>query len=167
VYFGAGSVLGIEIGGVEAGATHDKITVNGALNLDGTLQVSLIDEFTPSVGDSFEILDWTTLSGAFDQLVLPSIGALAWDTSQLYTSGILAIAQATSIPGDSNFDNVVDAADYVAWRKINSNGTGYTDFYTNFGTAGGTGGGEGAVPEPAALVFLIIAVSAAGFFRRR
>jgi hypothetical protein len=51
---------------------------------------------------------------------------------------------------DGNFDNIVDAADYVLWRKIMSQpGAG--------NTADGTGSG---VPEPAGAVLLVIGLGA-------
>ncbi len=72
------------------------------------------------------------------------------------------------LSGDHNEDGVVDAADYVAWRKLNTNGEqGYTDFRTQFGqTAPGSGGG-GQVPEPGAAVLVLIATLAVAGCRRR
>jgi len=44
-------------------------------------------------------------------------------------------------PADYNSNGVVDAADYVAWRKNNINAQqGYTDWRANFGAAGSSGG---------------------------
>jgi len=62
------------------------------------------------------------------------------------------------LPGDHNLDGVVDAADYVAWRKLNIGGAqGYDDFVEHFGeTAPGAGGG-GQVPEPTAACMLMLA----------
>jgi hypothetical protein len=61
-------------------------------------------------------------------------------------------------PGDHNGDGTVDAADYVAWRKIPANFGGNPDGYEtwreNFAEGGG-GGGSGAVPEPTTFVYLV------------
>lgn len=70
-----------------------------------------------------------------------------------------------AIPGDFNIDGVVDTADYVFWR--NGLGTSYTpaDYDTwraHFGqsNAGGISApGRSAVPEPAAIVLLIMAAT--------
>jgi hypothetical protein len=50
--------------------------------------------------------------------------------------------------GDFNDDGVVDAADYVMWRKDESIGS-YDDWVKTFGNNLGAGGGS-AVPEPSA-----------------
>lgn len=61
-----------------------------------------------------------------------------------------------SLPGDFNGDDVVNAADYVAWRKFDNTVGGYNAWRSNFGrSAAGTGGhANPSVPEPAALVIL-------------
>jgi hypothetical protein len=64
--------------------------------LDGTLKVTLFNAFSPSLGDQFDLFNGTT-TGAFSSYVLPSLNpGLAWDTSLLYTQGILQVV--TNIP---------------------------------------------------------------------
>jgi hypothetical protein len=75
--------------------------------------VSLINGFTPSAGQSFDILDWTALSGTFNTITLPALSGLMWNVSQLYAVGTLNVA----ILGDYNLNGAVDAGDYVVWRK--------------------------------------------------
>jgi fibronectin-binding autotransporter adhesin len=66
-------------------------------------------------------------------------------------TGVLRIGQ----PGDHNGDGIVDAADYVAWRKTDGgNSEGYDAFFENFGEGGLGGGGAGVVPEPGTLVLI-------------
>jgi len=59
----------------------------------------------------------------------------------------------STTPGDYNGDAVVDAADYVVWRKTDGSPAGYNDWRTNFGRTSGSAAGQvsGAVPEPATL----------------
>lgn len=70
-----------------------------------------------------------------------------------------------SLPGDYNLDNVVDAADFVLWRKTAGVHGDYYSWSTNFGTS--LGGGADAtgvsVPEPASLglAALVAAVNVA------
>lgn len=81
--------------------------------------------------------------GAFD------IGAYEW------------FAAVTS--GDFNSDGVVNAADYVAWRKTNGTPVGYQQWRQNFGAGGG---GGIAVPEPPVAVLLCISILVATTTRR-
>jgi fibronectin-binding autotransporter adhesin len=117
--FDSGSTIGgptllIELAGTTPGAQYDQLHVTGQLSLGGTLAVSLINGFTPSAGNSFDILDFGTLIGTFNTINLPALGAgLMWNASQLYVNGILRI----NVAGDYNSNGIVDAADYVVWRK--------------------------------------------------
>jgi hypothetical protein len=162
----AGPTLMIELAGVAPGTGYDQLHVTGNLSLGGTLAVSLINGFTPVAGSSFDILDWGALSGTFASLDLPTLAAdLSWNTSQLYTTGVLSVL-AAGLAGDYNQNGTVDAADYVVWR--NGLGTTYTQndyniWRANFGaTAGGSGANAGPVssanatiPEPATWVMML------------
>ena len=173
VGFGTGASLNVELGGTTAGTQYDKVVIGGSLALGGTLNVSLINSFNPQAGNSFDILDWTSLSGVFDAISLPALGVgLAWNTTQLYVSGALSV----TLVGDYNHNGAVDGADYIVWRK--GLGTTYTqnDFNVwraNFGhTAGGSGAAfatsqSAAVPEPASLWLGLVAAALLRLGRRR
>ncbi|HEX2476093.1 MAG TPA: hypothetical protein VHK01_15185 [Lacipirellulaceae bacterium] len=63
--------------------------------------------------------------------------------------------------GDFNRDGVVDAADYVVWRKNGGSQQHYTVWRANFGRIAGSGAGanaNGAVPEPSATALCVLAV---------
>lgn len=85
-----GSFLAVELGS----PSSDRLVVSGSAVLDGTLSVSLDNGFTPAAGQGFDILDWGGLSGTFSTISLPDISGsgLAWDTSQLYSEGVLAVS---------------------------------------------------------------------------
>jgi hypothetical protein len=78
---------------------------------------------------------------------------------------------AIALAGDYNNNGIVDAADYVVWRK--GLGTTYTQndyniWRAHFGQTAGSGSGalaNAAVPEPATLEMLVVA--AAGVSTRR
>ena len=115
-------------------------------------------------------------SGAFDSIVLPTLGSsLVWDTSQLYTTGALSVA-AAGLPGDYNQNGSVDAGDYVVWRKKLGSGTSlpnddtpgvgadeYTRWRAHYGQPSGSGTaavlGGAAVPEPTGVSMLLIATT--------
>jgi autotransporter-associated beta strand protein/T5SS/PEP-CTERM-associated repeat protein len=93
--------LEIELGGLTRGSEYDALIVTGAMNPGGTLNVSLWNGFDPVGGNSFDILDWGSLSGRFACVDLPALGAgLYWDASGLYATGTLSVhADAQLIPG--------------------------------------------------------------------
>ncbi len=73
----------------------------------------------------------------------------------------------TAVPGDFNDNGTVDAADYVVWRKTDSTQNGYDTWRANFGRTVGAASGSGAtVPEPATVIFFVLAM-AIGCWRRR
>jgi T5SS/PEP-CTERM-associated repeat protein len=62
------------------------------LALDGVLRLTLADFYIPSLGDSFDVLNFSTVSGGFAAYDLPELAAgLQWDTSQLTTNGTLLV----------------------------------------------------------------------------
>jgi T5SS/PEP-CTERM-associated repeat protein len=145
---------------------NPRLEVTGDVALDGTLQMSLSGMGRFRGTRSFDVLDWGSLNGTeFSALQLPTFGgAFTWDASQLYTSGVLTLT-GPPLEGDFNFDGIVDAADYVVWRKGLE--TNYTPEHYNiwrayFGqTAGGAGASaNAAVPETATTVMLIVGIFA-------
>jgi hypothetical protein len=81
-----------------------------------------------------------------------------------------------SVLGDYNGNGVVDAADYVVWRKggpllneVDTPGTvndaDFTEWRARFGNTSGLGSGFSAVPEPATIV-LVAYLCMFGAFRR-
>jgi hypothetical protein len=86
------------------------------------------------------------------------------------------------VPGDYNDNGIVDAADYVVWRKggpllfeVDTPGTvneaDYTAWRARFGqTTAGAGSGSltiTAVPEPATMVFAVLGLLTIHIVRRR
>jgi autotransporter-associated beta strand protein len=110
----SGATTNIELGGTTRGSQYDALVVTGSGALNGSLNVSLINGFKPVTGNSFDILDWGSLSGTFANLQLPDLGGrIVWDSSQLYTTGTLSVL-ATYYAGDINRDGRVDVADISA-----------------------------------------------------
>jgi T5SS/PEP-CTERM-associated repeat protein len=182
IAFGSAATIEIELGGTTPGSQYDQILVAGQLALDGTLAVTPINGFSPAAGNSFNILDWGGLSGTFSSLILPTLAGLAWDTSQLYTDGVLTLVTA-NLPGDYNQDGRVNAADYTVWRNNlgslaslpndDTAGVGpddYARWKNHFGEIAGSAAGasgNSAVPEPETLVLAILATFGVSLRRRR
>ncbi|HVT27951.1 MAG TPA: dockerin type I domain-containing protein [Lacipirellulaceae bacterium] len=177
VALGDHNALSIELGGTVAGNQFDRLVVGGNLAMGGSLDVSLIDSFSPAAGNSFDILDWSTTSGSFASINLPALASgLMWNASRLATAGVLSV----QLVGDYNGNGVVDAADYIVWRKAlgqsgvglaaDGNGNGKVDegdyvvWQTNFGqsaiAAATTINDPATVPEPASLILAMIGAAA-------
>jgi T5SS/PEP-CTERM-associated repeat protein len=162
--------LQIELAGTTPGATYDRLNVTGAVTLAGTLQVTL-SSFTPAQNDVFDILDFTTRTGTFATVSLPTLpGSLEWDTSKLYVDGTIRVV----LPGDFNNSGTVDATDYTIWRKgqgTTYTAADYTTWRTHFaGAASGVGSSLNAapsVPEPASLTLTLLGTAAATTARRQ
>jgi T5SS/PEP-CTERM-associated repeat protein len=161
----AAGKLQIDLAGTTPGTQYDQLLVSGAVSLAGTLEVMLSSGFIPAENNAFDILDFASLTGTFTTLSLPALpGLLTWDTSKLYATGVLSVI----LPGDFNGNGVVDAVDYVIWRK--GLGTTYTQsdydvWRAHFGQTAGGGSAlpsveslSAAVPEPASALMLVMGV---------
>ncbi len=83
----------VELGGMAAGREYDQLQVGGLLSLDGTLEVVLLDQFRPTLGDRFDMFDYSALDGRFDAITLPPLPTgRYWDTAELYTSGTISVS---------------------------------------------------------------------------
>ena len=171
--------LSFKLSGPTPQVDFGKLEGTHTLTAGGTLGITLGTGFTPALGNSFDLIDWCStcsLDGSFSALALPPLASgLKWDSSQLYTAGVLAVG--VGIPGDFNQNGFVDAPDYVVWRKYL--GTTYTQsdynaWRSHFGqTASGgaasgvTGGSSSSsVPEPNGVPCAFVGMLAAVFFRR-
>jgi hypothetical protein len=89
---GAAGAFNVEIGGLTAGAQFDQLNVTESATLTGTLNVTLINGFVPSLGNTFQILNYASRSGTFSGANLPSLpGPLGWEVRYETTSVTLAV----------------------------------------------------------------------------
>jgi hypothetical protein len=77
---------------------YDAFLVSdGELQLGGTLTVALPRfHVLPTNGASYRILDWSALSGTFDNIVLPDRGS--WITNDLYVDGTISSEAYVPVP---------------------------------------------------------------------
>lgn len=158
-----GGTVAIELGGT-ATNQYDRLQLaaRGALSqtlwAGGTLDVTLIDGFTPSDGDSFDILDFSDAVGAFDAVNLPA-PAWNWDTNALYTTGVILYAPPAGLDPPTGvaasdgehtdkvvvtWDVVAPATGYEVWRSLSADtgtavqvGQSAGTSYDDVGTAAG------------------------------
>jgi hypothetical protein len=89
-------VLNIEIGGTTVSTQYDQLSVGGASTLGGTLNVALIGGFTPSIGNTFTILDAASLSGTFATVNLPA--GYTWTTNYDAPTGNVILSVTGILP---------------------------------------------------------------------
>ena len=108
------------------------------LTMNGIVRLTLLDSYTPAIGDEFTL--WTASSSfrgtpVFDLPKLPA--GMAWDTTGLADkTGILRIVEGTSDPYDVNGDGTVDVADISAIIDVMAGNSEYASADVN---------GDGAV----------------------
>jgi hypothetical protein len=92
--------------------------------------------YNPIAGDSFDLLDFGTLTGSFT-VALPSLDSgLAWDVSAFDTSGVLSVVATITENADFDGDGDVDGRDFLIWQR----GFGLTGQENNsLGDANGDG----------------------------
>ena len=67
-------------------------TTAGTITWGGDLNVSLVGLSTFTAARSFDLFDWIgTPTGSFANVNLPSVSGYIWNTSALYTSGVISI----------------------------------------------------------------------------
>ena len=63
--------LAIELGGLTPGDLYDVLEITGTATLDGTLDVSYFDSFVASPGNMFSILQASSFTGMFNNVIYP------------------------------------------------------------------------------------------------
>lgn len=72
--------------------TNDRLVSSSSFTFDGVLNVTATGDAL-GAGDSFDLFDASSLGGAFATVNLPALGSgLLWDTSDLYTLGVIRVA---------------------------------------------------------------------------
>jgi hypothetical protein len=152
---------------LETGDLLSQINVTGAATFNAGSILAFDFSNAAPTQTTYDVLTATTIS----DLGITFSGA-GWGY-QIVSGGngqILRLVQGAvpDQPGDHNEDGVVDAADYVHWRKLNiDNAQGYNDFVENFGESTPGGGGGSQVPEPVSALLCCGALVGLLAMRRR
>jgi len=161
----------------------DVLTVSDIAHLGGTLALALDGSFTPSLNDVFTVFDAFSFTGAFANVANGQrLSTLGGQGSFVVTYNAVlgeVILSSFAINGDYNVNGIVDAGDYVLWRKSPASyggAGGYTTWRSNFGRTNLPGAGSGAgsvssqtaVPEPGAAVLALLGLVGSGLqYNRR
>ena len=64
--------MAVEIGGTRPGVEFDLLNISGRATLAGAIELDLLNNFLPSAGGSFDVVNSTSLVGDFQSLILPN-----------------------------------------------------------------------------------------------
>jgi hypothetical protein len=179
------AILGQLVTELASATTFDRLVATDSVSIAGIFHVDLLGGFVPQIGNVFQIISSSGIvTGKFGSASLPTLTGANWQLRYSPNSVLLQVA----LVGDYNFNGVVDAADYVVWRKSlgqvgiglladgNRNGqidTGdYSVWRSHVGQIPGSGSGTGisanaAVPEPSTLLLMILTAAGSCLKRRR
>ncbi|MCH8243778.1 MAG: hypothetical protein IH897_14380, partial [Planctomycetes bacterium] len=180
----AGSVLEYEIGGLAPITQFDQIGVGGTATLAGTIEVQLIDNFQPSLGDTFQVLTATSVINTFDQIVtLDESNMFGFDVTAIYSAtDVLLRIDDIFLSADFDHDDDVDGNDFLilqvgfglTMEVDNTHGDANGDGLVNgddlsiwenqYGSVFSPLAAVAVVPEPSGCVLLIL--GAISLFRR-
>jgi hypothetical protein len=165
----------------DASLLGSSLVVADEAALNGTLIVELASGFVPSIGAEFRLLTAAGgVSDDFEDVQLPALPShIGWKLTYNPTEVLLQVV----VPGDYNGDGVVNAADYVVWRKTlgdtgnnlaaDGNVNGEIDagdeivWREHFGqTASSGASADAGVPEPNSLAVLMIGMVALSYRKR-
>jgi T5SS/PEP-CTERM-associated repeat protein len=177
----AAGTLAIELAGP---ASFDRLLVSGSAALDGTIAVALGGGFTPTLGETFSVLTFTSESGDFATYTGLALGGHL-TLHHSFVGNSLILAARPALDGDINLDGVVNGLDIAAvsshWlltgqAAINgdANGDGVVNgldialIASHWLQTGAGGGGTGtAVPEPSAIMLAAVGAVVLLAYRRR
>ena len=127
---GGAATLHIELAGTTAGTHHDQLDVSGQVNIEGgKLKLEFIDEYTPSPGTTFDIINGSAINGEFYSYEFPDNAQFNLDN--LYSSGQITYTGTGTM--DSDGDGVADNIDEFD-RDASLVGIDYTPDASSMGT---------------------------------
>src|SRR3990172_2341396 len=114
--------LEIELGGSVQGTQYDLLNVSGNVVLAGKLKIRKINGFHSSVGETFEIITSSSVSGSFEEIIGDGI-----EVSIIYGSNSVSITVlVTSIDAqtivkdfslDQNYPNPFNPSTKISWQS--------------------------------------------------
>lgn len=106
-------------------AEFDKLVGPGTIAIDGTLDISFIDSYTPVFGDTFAIVDGPHITGEFATLNGPALpGDLVYRVRYDTDEATLVI----TCPADSNLDGAVNTLDFLEYLNLWTSGDPKADW---------------------------------------
>jgi len=92
-----GSVLRMEVGGPIGGLGYDQIVVRDQAILQGTMEVTLLNDYRPKPGEIFDLVTYNSRSGEFTA-ILPKVGGVEMFLEQEFTNAYRLIGAQIAPP---------------------------------------------------------------------
>jgi hypothetical protein len=113
-----------EIGGRQPGSSHDFVSVSNGALFDGTLSLSLTGYFRPTSSETFTLMQYASMSGAFDNVgtdsrLFTDDNLASFQVSYTSTNLVVGAFQSPDTDGDgvSDYDESLSGTD---WTNRNS-----------------------------------------------
>jgi hypothetical protein len=180
------SALNMDITGTTVGTQYDQVISDGTIALNSAALNIALGAFTPDGSETFKLIDnqgagaiggvfgsINGVAGPFAEGAAVTLGSQTYHITYAGGTGgndVLLLGAPAGVPGDYNNNGVVDAGDYVLWRKGGPlanevdnvgvvNAQDYTEWRARFGNpnpGSGSSLGVASVPEPATIVLLAL-----------
>jgi hypothetical protein len=126
----SGRIL-VELGGVVPITEHDRFVITGSAALAGTLDLSLIDEFVPAVGQQFTVLTASGgITGTFASLVPPAGAPAGLVFEAIYTpTSVVVQVSGSCYPNcdGSTLAPVLNVGDFTCFLQRYAAGSPYAN----------------------------------------
>ncbi len=87
----SGATLNSNIGGTTVSTQYSQLKISGTASLGGTLAVTLINSFTPAIGNTFTVLTATSVTGTFTNTTIAINSSEHFVISYTSTSVVLTV----------------------------------------------------------------------------
>jgi hypothetical protein len=88
---GSSAALTIDLGGTIPNIKYDVLNITSTASFKGTLNVDLISGFTPAVGNTFNIINYSSETGTFTTLNLSTVAGDHWSVMYKATDAVLTL----------------------------------------------------------------------------
>jgi Carboxypeptidase regulatory-like domain/CARDB/Domain of unknown function (DUF4214)/Polysaccharide lyase family 4, domain II len=95
-----------QIGGSSGSGAFGQLAAAGAVTLGGTLDLDLVNGYAPTIGDSYALVTYPSVTGTFAQINKPSSGAGHALGARVTPMQVLVSASSASSPADLNVQSV-------------------------------------------------------------
>ena len=105
-------------------SSYDIINISGATALDGTLNVSLLNGFTPSVNDQFTFMTYGSETGAFSTVNLPTLPiGLYWNMVYNATNIVLSVTSILPVELTKFIATNTEGGNQLTWQTATERNT--------------------------------------------